>query len=84
MPEFYVEAPLTAKVWGLVKANSPEQAIERFIQTPFKIGEMTLDDEAEYTESIEIEDVELHEQVSQGNVVYGAIGEAWAEVEEDD
>lgn len=77
MKTYYVEAPLVGKAIGEVRAESEEEAIQKFIQTPFII-EPTLPDSEEHL-WFEIMELEIHEQVNRGNVCYAPIGEASAE-----
>ncbi len=77
MAEYYVEAPVTGKMVGVVEAGSEDEAIARFIETRWRC-EVGLDKDEPHTREIEFDEVELHRQVNQGNVIYAPIGEASA------
>ena len=81
MAEYYVEVPVTAKMMGTVEAASEKEAIERFINTSWRCGDIEIHKDEPHTQWMEWEEIELHEQVNRGNCVYGPIGEAHAEVE---
>lgn len=84
MKLYYVEAPLVGKMMGNVKANSPEEAIERFINTQWTCGEPLLSTEEVSTEWLDFEALELRKQINRGNVVHGPLGEAFAELDDSD
>jgi len=77
---YWVEAPLVGKAVGSVIASSEQEAIEKFLATPFCIGDITVDD-ADPREYFDLEELCIHEQVNRGNVCYSPIGEAFAEEE---
>lgn len=78
MKTYYVEAPIVGKACGEVKADSPEEAIEKFLRTPFSYGELQIDDASGSYLWFEIDELEIYEQINKGNIVYGPIGEAYA------
>ena len=84
MSEYYVEAPLVGKMTGYVEADSEKEAIERFINSAWRVDGPKLHEEEEYTKDIDFSELELYKQVNKGNICYSPIGEAFAHKEEDE
>lgn len=80
---YFVRLPITTVAKMCVVAKSKKEAINKAMDTYFRLEVEPLDEEAKAC-GIELDEMAVHRVIAEGNVFHGVENVATAEIEEED